>query len=57
MKTMGKKPKLKDVPKEEAMKRLWADGKTINSNSTVQELPDGYDYEEEQEKSFLKEDT
>tara|TARA_Y100000385_G_C12813187_1_gene517022 strand:- start:407 stop:577 length:171 start_codon:yes stop_codon:yes gene_type:complete len=52
-----KKPKIESVSKEEAMERLWGDGKTINSNSTVQELPDGYDHEEEKEKSFLKEDT
>lgn len=57
LKQAHKKPKIKDVPKEEAMQRLWGGGKTINSNSTVQELPDGYDYEEEKEKSFLKEDT
>lgn len=52
-----KKPKIKKVPKEEAFERLWGDGKTINSNSTIQELPDGYDHEEEKEKTFLKEDT
>lgn len=57
LKDYTKKPKIKEVPKEEAFERLWGNGKTINSNSTVQELPDGYDYEEEKEKTFLKEDT
>lgn len=56
-KQVHKKPKLESVSKEDAMKRLWGDGKTINSNSTVQELPDGYDHEEEKEKYLLKEDT
>lgn len=57
LKNYTKKPKIKEVPKEEAFKRLWGDGKTINSNSTVQELPDGYDYEEEKEKAYLTEST
>ena len=42
----AKKPKLKTVPKEEAWERLWGGEKTINSNSTSEELPDGYEWNE-----------
>ena len=53
----AKKPKLKPVPKEEAWERLWGSGKTINSNSTSEELPDGYEWNEKKTKIIPKENT
>ena len=53
----AKKPKIKNVPKEEAWERLWGSGKTINSNSTSEELPDGYEWNEKKTKIIPKEST
>ena len=53
----AKKPKLKTVPKEEAWERLWGGEKTINSNSTREELPDGYEWNEKKTKIIQKEST
>ena len=53
----AKKPKLKTVPKEEAWERLWGGEKTINSNSTSEELPDGYEWHEKKTKIIPKEST
>ena len=53
----AKKPKLKTVPKEEARERLWGGEKTINSNSTSEELPDGYEWNEKKTKIIPKEST
>ena len=52
-----KKPTIKTVPKEEAWERLWGDEKTINSNSTSEELPDGYEWNEKKTKTIPKEST
>ena len=53
----AKKPKLKTVPKEEAWERLWGGEKTINSNPTSEELPDGYEWNEKKTKIIPKEST
>ena len=53
----AKKPKLKPVPKEEAWDRLWGGDKTINSNSTSEEFPDGYEWNEKKTKIIPKENT
>ena len=53
----AKKPKLKTVHKEEAWERLWGGEKTINSNSTSEELPDGYEWNEKKTKIIPKEST
>ena len=53
----AKKPKLKPVPKEEACDRLWGGDKNINSNSTSEELPDGYEWNEKKTKIIPKENT
>ena len=53
----AKKPKLKTVPKEEAWERLWGGEKTINSNSKIEELPDGYEWNEKKTKIIPKEST
>ncbi len=53
----AKKPTIKDVPREEAWDRLWGSEKTINSNSTSEELPDGYEWNEKKTKIIPKEST
>ena len=52
-----KKPTIKDVPKEEAWERLWGSERTINSNSTSEELPDGYEWNKKKTKITPKEST
>lgn len=51
----AKRPKIKTVPKEEAWERLYGSGNTINSNSTSEELPDGYEWNEKKTKIIPKE--
>ena len=53
----NKRPTIKTVPKEEAWERLWGSEKTINSNSTSEELPDGYEWNEKKTKIIPKEST
>tara|TARA_B100000902_G_C26782027_1_gene655548 strand:- start:326 stop:517 length:192 start_codon:yes stop_codon:yes gene_type:complete len=48
------KPKIKSVPYDEAFDRLYGSGKTINSNSTSDELPDGYEWNEKKTKVIPK---
>ena len=54
----AKRPKIKTVPKEEKInywERLYGSGNTINSNSTGEELPDGYEWNEKKTKIIPKE--
>ena len=39
------------MPYDEAFDRLYGSGKTINSNSTSDELPDGYEWNEKKNES------
>jgi hypothetical protein len=51
----AKRPKIKTVPPEEAWERLYGSGNTINSSSTSDELPDGYEWNEKKTKIIPKE--